>query len=307
MRSLLQNESWAEFKKSAGWQSFRLKTGRGIIGLYRHLGFGRNFIYLPEISSSQLRLKTESRPFLRELLFEAKRRRAILARVEFLIEFSGERANLLRDLGLKKAPVEVQPEWRVWIDLKKSERQLEKDLRPKTRYNRNLARRHGVFLDEGRDEALEDFYRLYRLAVSRGRFTAREKDYFKTMLGALPEGSLAIFLAKYKGQAVASALIGFYDTVASYLYGGSDHNFRHLMAADLLHFEIMLAAKRRGFKRYDLLAVSPEGWQNHRYGGLRRFKTGFGGRVVHLLGSYDFPIEPIFSSLFRMADWWRRR
>jgi lipid II:glycine glycyltransferase (peptidoglycan interpeptide bridge formation enzyme) len=46
-------------------------------------------------------------------------------------------------------------------------------------------------------------------------------------------------------------------------------------------------------------AVSPACFQDHPFFGLYLFKTGFGGRVVHRAGSWDYPIDPDAYASFR--------
>jgi lipid II:glycine glycyltransferase (peptidoglycan interpeptide bridge formation enzyme) len=36
--------------------------------------------------------------------------------------------------------------------------------------------------------------------------------------------------------------------------------------------------------------------------GLYRFKTGFGGRIVHRPGCWDYPLRPLAYRLYRLAE-----
>jgi lipid II:glycine glycyltransferase (peptidoglycan interpeptide bridge formation enzyme) len=41
--------------------------------------------------------------------------------------------------------------------------------------------------------------------------------------------------------------------------------------------------------------------------GLYRFKTGFGGKIIHRPGSLDFPYNGLFYALFRFAEAARKK
>jgi lipid II:glycine glycyltransferase (peptidoglycan interpeptide bridge formation enzyme) len=41
--------------------------------------------------------------------------------------------------------------------------------------------------------------------------------------------------------------------------------------------------------------------------GLYRFKTGFGGRIIHRPGSWDYPYKPLACALFRTAEGMRKK
>lgn len=112
---------------------------------------------------------------------------------------------------------------------------------------------------------------------------------------------------QFQGEATVSSI-----SIASYLHGASSSAHRDLMAPYALHWHAIQEAKQRGCTFYDLLAVDPQIQDTRykireKYRGISRFKRQFGGRTVHLLGSWDLVIQPMTYHLFQLAEQLRRR
>jgi len=63
------------------------------------------------------------------------------------------------------------------------------------------------------------------------------------------------------------------------------------MAPYALQWTAIQEAKRLGCRSYDLFGVAPSPDPEHPLYGLYRFKTGFGGALVHRQGSWDYPYD----------------
>jgi lipid II:glycine glycyltransferase (peptidoglycan interpeptide bridge formation enzyme) len=74
------------------------------------------------------------------------------------------------------------------------------------------------------------------------------------------------------------------------------------MAPYLLQWTAIRDARDFGCKRYDLFGIPPADDPAHPMAGLYRFKTGFGGAVIHRIGSWDFAFRPVTRTLFNMAE-----
>ena len=74
-----------------------------------------------------------------------------------------------------------------------------------------------------------------------------------------------------------------------------------------LQWEAMRMARARRCLTYDLHGIPTAPDPRHRWAGLYRFKTGFGGEVVHRWGCWDRPMNPFTSPLLRRAELLRRR
>ena len=94
---------------------------------------------------------------------------------------------------------------------------------------------------------------------------------------------------------------------AVYLYGASSDLKRNLMASYVLQLKAIEDAKAYGCINYDLFGIPPNDDPSHPMAGLYRFKTGFGGTIIHRAGSWDYPCRPLIYKAFRMAESSRKR
>jgi lipid II:glycine glycyltransferase (peptidoglycan interpeptide bridge formation enzyme) len=214
----------------------------------------------------------------------------------------------LVDLGLIKAFEDVQPDYRQWIFLDRTEEQLLKEMKPKGRYNIRVAEKHNLKVAWGLEpEKVEALAALYQETAKRTGFSGRGTDYFRTLCDSLGEGNLGEIVTVSKGgEVLAAALVTFYGGIASYLYGGSGGD-RSLMAPYLMHWAAIKRAKKEGCVIYDLLAIAPPDKEKHIHAGLTRFKTQFGGESVRMLGSWDLVHTRFWYTMYRYAQKRRRR
>lgn len=325
MSSFLQSKPWADFRESLGWQAHWIDE---ILVLERSLLLGKSFLYAPEV---ELRVrKLEVRELVQSIKTIKTHRQPIFFRLELLNQYPHSYPEVsryshsgsgflktLREQRFVKAFEEVQPEWRQIIDLAKPEQKILSQMKPKGRYNIGLSKRHGVDLEQTDD--LGAFYRLYQTTLKRARLSGRPLEYFNRLRQFFPTET-RVFIASYRKKPLAAAFVMFWDNIATYLYGGSSDEHREVMAPFLLHWEIIKEAKRRGCKEYDLGAVAPQATTDDqqstinrqlkliiKYSGLSRFKQQFGGRIVHITGSYDLIFQPWWYRLYRSVETLRRK
>jgi lipid II:glycine glycyltransferase (peptidoglycan interpeptide bridge formation enzyme) len=78
------------------------------------------------------------------------------------------------------------------------------------------------------------------------------------------------------------------------------------MAPYALQLKAMEDARLAGCAEYDLFGIPPADDPDHPMAGLYRFKTGFGGRIIHRSGSWDLAYRPLACRLFRAAETLRK-
>lgn len=300
MKSILQSREWAQFKKSQGFEIFEVD---GIFVHKRNLPFGKNFLYIPEISAQEVTPhKIEQ---FKKIVAEQK---SIFLRVEFIDHFDHNASKVIQSFGFKKAFEQVQPKWRQMIDISLSEEEILAQMKQKGRYNLHLSERKGVRIVSGSTtEEIKKFHTLYLETTKREGITGRSLEYFEKMLDSFKDTDyLEVFLATYQDKPVAGALIGFYDGVASYLYGGSSRESKEVMAPYLMHWQIIQEAKKRNCTSYDMIGrTAPE--KEGKWSGVTKFKEQFGGRAVEVLGSYDFVNQPFGYNVFKLIEKIRRK
>jgi lipid II:glycine glycyltransferase (peptidoglycan interpeptide bridge formation enzyme) len=74
------------------------------------------------------------------------------------------------------------------------------------------------------------------------------------------------------------------------------------MAPYALQWQAIQDARAAGCTEYDLYGIPPREDPAHPMAGLYRFKTGFGGRIIHRSGSWDYPYRSVRKNLFTAAE-----
>lgn len=308
MGSILQTKQWADFKKNFG---FEIISSDNLFVYKKELPFRKNFLYVPEVSSSQINGNQ-----IEQLKGLAKNHNSIFLRLE-LIDRYGDNANkILLSMGFKQAFEQVQPKWRQIVDLTPTRGTILSQMKQKGRYNVKLAERKGVQIRKislkefGDKEKLfvNQFFEIYNQTVKREGIGGRSRDYFFKMAKAFEQTDyLWVYIAFYENKPLAAALISVYESVASYLYGGSSSENREVMAPYLMHWQIMIDAKEKGSQIYDLIGRSKPDNLNSKWAGITRFKEQFGGQAVEILGSYDFINNKFAYQVFKLIEKRRRR
>jgi lipid II:glycine glycyltransferase (peptidoglycan interpeptide bridge formation enzyme) len=207
---------------------------------------------------------------------------------------------------LRKAAAAIQPESTVIVDIAPNEDDILAAMKSKTRYNIKLASRKGVTVREAEPGELPEWYKLYEETARRDRITIHDFGYYKELF-VLAESyrgapELGLLFAELEGELLAGIIVCFHNKGATYLYGASSSEKRNVMPNYALQWRAMELAKERGCLWYDLFGIPPHAEKGHPLHGLYRFKTGFGGSVLHRPGCWDVPLKPALYSGYRAAE-----
>jgi lipid II:glycine glycyltransferase (peptidoglycan interpeptide bridge formation enzyme) len=200
------------------------------------------------------------------------------------------------------------------LSLLPSEEEILGGMKPKWRYNVRLGEKKGVTVrylenQEALGAGIDFFYDLYRETAERDGIAIHSRAYYERLFSLASEYSggekaysARLYCAEHEGDALASIITLFYGTKAVYLYGASSNHKRNLMPAYALQWAAMGDAKKWGCVEYDFYGISPTDDPRHPMHGLYRFKTGFGGSIVHRVGSLDIPLKPLVYGAYRLAE-----
>jgi FemAB-related protein (PEP-CTERM system-associated) len=112
-----------------------------------------------------------------------------------------------------------------------------------------VGQRHGLVVDRAASD-VRAFHDLYARSVRRLGTPVFSPDYFRLLLETFP-GRAEILTVSSAGRPVAGVLSFFFgDTVMPY-YAGSRPDSRRLAANDVMYWELMRDARRRGLRRFD--------------------------------------------------------
>lgn len=278
------------FLQSAEWERLQIQAGRktwrvGGTLLIRHdLPLRFNYIYCP---------RPQDFSFLEEAEKIGRKEGSIFLKID-----PREEPDIAKIKNPKFAPsASLQPQKTLLMDLQKSEDELLRQMHEKTRYNIRLAERTGVEITQEGD--FETFWSQLQKTAERDKFSSHERIYYQKLIQERSiDFSNELFFAKYKSEVLASALINFYTPAktAVYLHGASVREHREVMAPHLLHWKIILEARRRGLSLYDLGGIDEEKWP-----GVTRFKKGFGGRHFAYPATMDIIYSPTLYLLYNTA------
>jgi hypothetical protein len=212
-----------------------------------------------------------------------------------------------RRWNLRKAPTDLLPADTVLLDLRAGREQLLKRMKPKTRYNIRLSARKGVCVRERGLADLPAWYAIYRETARRHGMTINSEDYFRAVLEVHANGSASparthLLMAEIGDKPVAGIILAIAAGRATYLYGASSRRSRSSMATYALQWAAICKARDAGCRDYDLFGTAPAPDPHHPMYGLYRFKTGFGGRMLHRQGCWDYPLDHASYDLYRASE-----
>ncbi len=227
-------------------------------------------------------------------------------------------------LGIKKNKVDIQPPDSTLVDLTVDTEMILSRMKSKWRYNIRLAQKKNVVIEKvdgnsiNLSEKLAIFYELYKITAERDGIAIHNKKYYEDLLKRSSEGiadgndipKVTLYIAKHETDFLGAIITLFSKKESVYLYGCSSNIKRNLMPNFLLQWTAICDAKEYGSLCYDMYGMPPVDDENHPMHGLYQFKTGFGGRNIHRIGSYDVPtswIYRLYSILENARAFWHKK
>ncbi len=281
--SILQSWAWGEFNQALNQKIHRFSSERYTnLAIESDLALGKKYLYCPR---GPLGNFDEAVVDLKKL--EANHE-LVFARVE-----------PLQKVNLPQAIKNVQPVNNWVLNLEKSEEEILIGMKPKTRYNLNLAERKGVTVRVGEQKDLLDLWKLFLETATRNKIRLHPQNYYFQMWAHLAPQNMKILLAEYQGKILAGMILTVFGDTATYLHGGSSQQMKEAMAPFLLHWEAIRLAKNLGLKNYDFGGIAPATENAHAWAGISRFKKGFGGFEVVYPGAFDLIYSPIWYNVYK--------
>ena len=326
--SFLQSGFWGNFKSMFGWNtySFEIVWRNGnrntLMVLHRRLGLLFSFAYVPWGPELPQDFPQDSGIRSDILLELAESLKSLLPRDTAFIRFDppwftegpGTPPPRLAP-PFVQAAANIQAPDTVLVNLEGTPEAILERMKSKWRYNSKLALKKGVIIKRTDEKGLGIFYSLLKETALRDGIAIRNADYYITLFshckeyqdkagndGLLIKPSLHLYTAEHEGETLAAIVVLFRGREAVYLYGASSNNKRNFMAPYALQVQAMEDAREMGCLEYDLFGIPPTEDPAHPMAGLYRFKTGFGGRIIHRPGCWDYSYKPLFMKLFRIAE-----
>ncbi len=312
LNTLQFHKLWQESLGEKVWRRIVLENSAPYI-IYnivrKNLPFGFNFLFIPQgpllVSVREQQFSSEEvlTVFFKDIQSLAAREKSLFIKIEPMEE-NGSLLKFLNQCGFIKSSYEIEPQYTTIVDLMRQEEEIYKSFHHKARYNIRLAQKHKVEarLIKNKAEANVALNLIFNTAKTKN-FGIFPRNYFeKLILFNKGEAVVKIFVALFGEKIIASSINIIYNKKATYLFGGSDLNYRRLMAPYLLKWEEIKYFKKTGCRNYDLWGISDPAIlnsdQNHSLKGVTQFKLKFNGEVVKRLGSYDYILKPALYKIY---------
>ena len=290
------------------WGDFRTKTGVTVVR--------KNDLQLTIHSIPYTNFKIGYFPkggditqkMLNDLLEIGKDNNCIFIQIEPNVEKEKAKKYSFKNLFPSAHPIFTK--YNFVLDLTKSEEELLKNMNQKTRYNIRLAQKKGVeIVEDNSDKAFEEYLKLIHQTTQRQKFYAHGEKYHRLMWETLKKQnkdndfSIHLFKAVYNNEILAAWVLFVLDNTLYYPYGASSTKYREVMASNLMMWEAIKFGKSLNLKNFDMWgALGPNPNVKDPWYGFRRFKEGYGARLVEYVGSFDFVINNNLYSVYKILD-----
>jgi lipid II:glycine glycyltransferase (peptidoglycan interpeptide bridge formation enzyme) len=323
--SFLQSAMWGRFKSRFGWeaQAFAIDWDYGgvrpLLTLSRRIAPGFSMAYIPWGPELPAAFPPDTLLRATAAAELAQKLKPFLPRNTVFIRFDPPWFDAAGAMPpdvpapFRRAAADIQPPDTVFIDLNPSAEDILAAMKPKWRYNIALAEKRGVTVSDNGEQDIGIFYRLLAETAERDGLAIHRIEYYRALFAECQDKSAAIpsrlhlYTARHEGDTLAAIVALYRGKQAVYLYGASANIKRNVMAPYALQWKAMRDAQEYGCTQYDLFGIPPDENPDHPMAGLYRFKTGFGGKIIHRPGSWDYPGKPAFYALFSTAEHLRKK
>lgn len=244
-----------------------------------------------------------------DILKQGKAAGCVFVRVRPQLELSESSLALMKELGLKRAPMYLSVEFAGVLDLRKTEEQILEGASQGFRRKLRKAMKNDIEVSaDTSDEAISQFCELEKLHAKRQQYVAFSESFLKKQYEAFREGNeVIIYTAKKDGEILAQNFMIFYGPEASYHYGVSSELGTKYSAAPLLHMEAMKEARTRGCIRYNLWGIVEPDEKSHRFYGVSEFKRSFGCEELRYTPAHDMILKPTKYQVTKIVETARKK
>ncbi len=230
-------------------------------------------------------------------------------RVRPQLELSDDSLALMKEMGLKKAPMFLSVEYAGILDLRKSEEEIVAGASQGFRRKMRKAEKAGITIETSTDpEIVKTFYALEVKHAKRQGFVAFSESFLEKQFEAFSKnGEVIMYTAKLNGEILAQNFMIFYGPEASYHYGVSSDLGTKYSAAPLLHLAAMEEARKRGCVRYNLWGIVGLNETSHRFYGVSEFKRSFGCEELKYTPAHDMILNPLKYKITKLVESTRKK
>ena len=222
-----------------------------------------------------------------------------------MTSYSRNLVSVLKEKGF----IPVQPcRHTYWINLTRSEEEILKRMKRKTRYEIIRALKSDLIterFDTPSNDQFEIFWNLYqRLGHEKDLNTLGKEQLKKEFFALMDSGFASLFIVRCKNVAINVSLCSKVGR-AAYLYGAMDPDFKSIPGCtspgQIAQWEMIKYLKSINIKIYDLgFCPGPVPVASHPNYPIWRFKYGFGGDHVEYMPVFGKMLKPFRGRLFQL-------
>ena len=233
----------------------------------------------------------------------------VFVRVRPQLELSSKSLELMKKLGLKKAPMYLSVEYAGILDLNKTEEEILAGASQGFRRKLRKAKKAEITIETSSDpKIVKTFYNLEVKHAKRQGFVAFSEDFLTKQFTAFAKNNeVLMYTAKKDGEILAQNFMIFYGPEASYHYGVSSDLGTKYSAAPLLHIKAMAEARERGCTRYNLWGIVGLEEKSHRFYGVSEFKRSFGCEELKYTPAHDLVLKPTKYQITKLVESTRKK
>lgn len=312
--NFLQSWDFYEFHILRGKKIVRriIKDGKKIIGAYAGVvETAKRGTYMAIAGGPILDWKNKKlvRAVFDDIREEGKKHHCVFVRVRPQLELSDKSLALMREMGLKKAPMYLSVEYAGVLDLNKTEEEILANASQGFRRKLRKAEKNDIEITADTTKvSIDEFCKLEKKHAERQKYVAFSESFLRKQFEAFSANDeVLIYTAKKDGEILAQNFMIFYGPEASYHYGVSSELGTKYSAAPLLHMEAMREARKRGMIRYNLWGIVGLDETKHRFYGVSEFKRSFGCEELKYTPAHDLILNPMKYQLNKVVETARKR
>ncbi len=292
--SIRQSKAWESYLKFLGWDMVTAKSGIKIAIMKTIFG---------TVSKVQ-RPKVFNAEELDEIEKICGERKCMFVKVE---PGFGQDETILIDRGYRVSKFPLSPPSTMFIDLRKSEQELWREVSKSGKYSTKRAEREGCkadFIEGPSKKEIEEAYKLVKETSRRGKFYVQPvKDLLKKREIFGKNCFLGRVFDKNGELAGVKLFYGNKNTV-TYMYGGTSELGRKGKSGYELMWQSIIHFKELGFQFLDLEGVDDDRFPlfTRTWGGFSYFKEKFGGTILRMPPPYIKYNSPILKFLSKIQE-----
>lgn len=292
-RNFLQSKAWGEVNQNIGHKVLQENIeGNEILMIIKNAKRGR-FMEIPGGPAIDWNNAILVKKVIQKIKEIATDNQCVFVRIRPQLPNSPELCQAFKKAGLKPAPMHINADNTIFIDLTKPEDELLADMRRQTRYEVRRADKLGIIVkQENTEKDYQEFFKAQSETAKRQNFIPPSLEMLLAERKAFDK-NISLYVAYYENEPVAYAIILWHGEEGDYFEAASTELNRKYPGAYAIMWQAMRDLKEKGIRTLNLCGIAPKNQPNHRYASITTFKTGFGGEAIEYVPAYDLIINKI--------------